>query len=150
MAMNPWLHIPPPVYALLLLGLCKGIDSLIFLPLDISSPLLGALLAAPGLGLIFWAWLHFLRKKTTPIPSREPSALVKGGPYRFTRNPMYLGLLLLLASVALFTGSAIYLLSPVGFFLIIDRLFIPYEEAKLDRLFGSEYESLKQAARRWL
>ncbi len=148
--MNKLLHIPPPVYALLSLGLCKGIDSLLPLPLDVSAPLLGTALAVPGLGLLCWAWLNFFKKKTTPIPTREPSALVADGPYRHSRNPMYLGFLVLLGSVAFFMGSPVYLLSPWGFYLVIDRLFIPYEEAKLERLFGAEYAELKLRVRRWL
>ena len=148
--MNPLLHIPPPVYALLSLGLCKGLDSLLPLPVDISSPELGAALALPGLALLFWAWLNFFKKKTTPIPTKEPSALVTDGPYCFTRNPMYLGFLPILASVAFFTGSPIYLLSPLFFFFVIDRLFIPHEEAKLERLFGEEFVRLKSKASRWL
>jgi protein-S-isoprenylcysteine O-methyltransferase Ste14 len=148
--MNPLLHIPPPVYALLLLGLCKVVDSLLPLPLDIAAPVLGTALALPGLALLFWAWLNFFNKKTTPIPTGEPSALVTEGPYRFSRNPMYVGFLPILASVAFFTGSPVYLLSPVGLFWIIDRLFIPYEEAKLERLFGAEYAGFKSKVRRWL
>jgi len=148
--MNPLLHIPPPVYALLSLGLCKGLDSLLPLPLDIASPLLGTALALPGLALPLWAWLHFLWNKTTPIPTRVPSALVAEGPYRHSRNPMYLGFLLILASAAFFTGSPAYLLSPWLFYLVIDRLFIPYEEAKLESLFGAEFADLKQKVRRWL
>ena len=148
--MNKLLHIPPPIYALLALGLCKGVDSLLPLPLDISSPELGAAFALPGLALLFWAWLHFFRKKTTPIPTGEPTALVTEVPYRYTRNPMYLGIMPILASVAFFTGSPIYLLSPLAFFFIIDRLFIPYEEAKLERVFGGEYVRLQSRARRWL
>lgn len=148
--MNKLLHIPPPVYGLGLLGLCKGLDSLLPLPIDISSPEFGAALALPGLGLLFWAWLGFFKKKTTPIPTKEPSALVAEGPYRFTRNPMYLGFLPLLASVAFFTGAPVYLLSPAGFFFIIDRLFVPYEEAKLERLFGEEYARFKSNSKRWL
>jgi len=148
--MNPLLHIPPPVYALLSLGVCKGLDALLPLPVDISSPELGATLALPGLALLFWAWLGFFKKKTTPIPTKEPSALVTDGPYRFTRNPMYLGFLPILASVAFFTGAPVYLLSPLVFFFVIDRLFIPHEEAKLERLFGEEFVRLKSRAGRWL
>lgn len=148
--MNPLLRIPPPVYALLLLGLCKALENLLPLPVDISVPLLGAVLAVPGLALLFWAWLHFFRNKTTPIPTAEPSALVIEGPYRISRNPMYLGFLLVLGGVAFFAGSPLYWLAPAGFFWIIDRLFIPYEEAKLERLFGEDYTRLKQATRRWL
>ena len=148
--MNKLLHIPPPVYALSLLGLCKGLDGLLPLPLDIAAPALGFLLAAAGLALPSWAALCFFRRKTTPIPTGEPSALVAEGPYRHTRNPMYLGFLPLLASVAFFTGAPVYLLAPAGFFLVADRLFIPYEEAKLERLFGADYAAFKRTAPRWL
>jgi len=148
--MSRLLHVPPPVYALLLLMLCKGLDSLAPLPPVLSSPALGTAIAAPGLALLFWAWLRFLKKKTTPIPTGEPSALVAEGPYRFTRNPMYLGFLPLLASAVFFTGAVVYLLAPAGFFLIVDRLFVPYEEAKLERLFGEEYAKLKRQTPRWL
>ncbi|MFM8332197.1 MAG: methyltransferase family protein [Candidatus Methylumidiphilus sp.] len=147
--MNKLLHIPPPVYALLSLGVCKGIDSL--LPMGGPTfPLLGAALALAGLGLMLWAWLHFLKQKTTPIPTGEPSALVTDGPYRFSRNPMYLGIVIVLTSVAFFVGSPLYLLSPVGFFWVVDRLFIPYEEAKLERLFAGGYADLRARVPRWL
>jgi len=148
--MNKLLAIPPPVYGLISLGLCKAIDGIFDWPLDISSPAVGTLVALAGLAILVWAWLGFCRQKTTPIPTGEPSALVAEGPYRLSRNPMYIGLLILLASVAFFTGSPIYLLSPIGVFFIIDRLFIPYEEAKLERLFGEDFIALKSQVRRWL
>lgn len=148
--MNPLLHIPPPVYALLSLGLCKLLEGLLPVLVNFSAPLLGEALTLLGLALLFWAWLHFLKKKTTPIPTREPSALVAEGPYRYTRNPMYVGLLILLVSAVFFLGSPVYLLSPWLFYWVIDRLFIPYEEAKLERLFGEEYGALKLKVGRWL
>ena len=148
--MNALIKIPPPVHGLLMLVLCKGLDMAFPLPIEVSSPLLGAALALPGLALLLWASLHFFLRKTTPIPTGEPSALVSGGPYRFTRNPMYLGLLSVMASIAFFLGSPFYLLSPVGLFLVLDRLFIPYEEAKLERLFGAEFARFKDGTGRWL
>lgn len=148
--MSLFLHIPPPVYALLFLALCKGLDYLLPLPVNLSFPPLGWLLAIGGLSLMFWAWLHFLRKKTTPIPTSQPSALVAEGPYRYSRNPMYLGILSILSGTVFFLGSPVYVLSLVGFFLVADRLFIPYEEARLERLFGPEYADLKQKTKRWL
>jgi protein-S-isoprenylcysteine O-methyltransferase Ste14 len=147
--MNPLLHIPPPVYALLTLGICQALAGLLPMPVDLSLPWLGMVLGGLGLALVFWAWLHFFRQKTTPIPTGEPSALVADGPYRYTRNPMYVGLLILLVSSAFFLGSPVYLLSPFGFYWIIDRLFIPYEEAKLARLFGAKYEALRLQTKRW-
>ncbi len=147
--MNVLLKIPPPVYALLTLILCRDLSSVWPLPLDLSSPVLGYVMASVGLALVFWAWLHFLLNKTTPIPTGEPSALVTGGPYRFSRNPMYLGVLMMLASAVLFTGSLFYLLSPLGFFWIVDRLFIPYEESKLGQLFGTDFSRFMTLTRRW-
>jgi protein-S-isoprenylcysteine O-methyltransferase Ste14 len=148
--MNKLLHIPPPIYGLLTLGLCKTLDKLLPLAVDISIPSLGAALALAGLGLLVWAWLQFFRNKTTPLPTGEPSALVETGPYRYSRNPMYLGFLPLLASVVFFTGAPVYLLSPWAFFLVVNRLFVPYEEAKLERLFGEAYAKMKLKVPRWL
>jgi protein-S-isoprenylcysteine O-methyltransferase Ste14 len=148
--MNGLIKIPPPVYALLTLALCKGVDRLLPLPVDVAAPVLGTVIALLGMALVFWAWWHFFKHKTTPIPTGEPSALVGGGPYRFTRNPMYLGLLIILASVALVTGSPFYFLSPAGFYLIVDRLFVPYEESKLERLFGIEFVNFKRDVKRWV
>jgi len=150
MSMNVLIKIPPPVYALLTLVLCKGLDMLLPNPVDIYAPTLGAVIALPGLALVFWAWLHFFLNKTTPIPTGEPSTLVASGPYRFTRNPMYLGLVIILASVAFFTGSLFYFLSPVGFFMVVNRLFIPYEEARLERIFGIEFAGFTHHVKRWL
>lgn len=103
-----------------------------------------------GLGIVIWGLAQFILIKTTPIPLGKPRDLVTIGPYRYTRNPMYLGLLLMVGSVTFFTGSLVYLLSPLGLFLIIDRLFIPYEEATLDRLFGIRFEAFKREVKRWL
>ncbi|MDD5037271.1 MAG: isoprenylcysteine carboxylmethyltransferase family protein [Methylococcaceae bacterium] len=148
--MNMLLRIPPPVYALVLLSGCYGLNGLLSMPPNLYFPALGIILAALGMILALWAWMHFIRVRTTPLPTGEPSTLIRGGPYRFTRNPMYAGVLLVLASTAFFLGSPIYLLAPAGFFLIVDRLFIPFEETRLERLFGADYADLKQQARRWL
>ena len=148
--MNALLIIPPPVYAMLTLLLCLGLSSILPLPFEISSPVLAYALASAGLALILWAWLHFFLNKTTPVPTGKPSHLVVAGPYRFTRNPMYLGLLMLLVSVVFFTGTPVYLLSPLSFFWITDRLFIPYEEYKLEQIFTTEFAYFKISTRRWL
>ena len=142
--------IPPPAHALLILFICKGLDMILPRTVDIFSPTLGTVIALPGLIFIFWAWIQFFLNKTTPIPNGEPSALVTGGPYRYTRNPMYLGLLIILASLGFFSGSPVYLLSPVALFFIIDRLFIPDEEAKLEQLFDRRFAEFKLQVKRWL
>lgn len=144
------LHIPPPVWGLLTLAFCKAIAVVFPVPFDFSYPTFGIVLAGLSGSLMFWAWLNFLQHKTTPIPTGEPSALVATGPYRHTRNPMYLGLIGLLISVTFFTGSAVYLISPLLTFYLIDKLFIPFEEAKLEKLFSLGFADMKSKTRRWL
>ena len=149
--MSRLINIPPPVYALMLLILAQGFTH--FLPLRLNvlhQRGLAWVLMAFGGGIMLWAWLHFWKKRTTPIPTKEPSALVAEGPYRYSRNPMYLGILLALSGIAFLSGSLYFLLVPVVFFFIADRLFIPYEEGKLERLFGNAYLRLKASVKRWL
>jgi len=141
--------LPPPIYAALILGLCYGIGRVIPLPLDLAAPLMGGLVVAAALTLLLWSWVSFRRLRTTPIPTGTPRALVVTGPYRWTRNPMYLGIVSLLAAVPLFDGSAWYVLAPPMFWYVVNTLFIPYEEAKLLTLFGSEYEAFRAKVPRW-
>ena len=106
--------------------------------------------------LIAWAiltaasfWL-FWRKRTSIIPARAASALVIAGPYRFTRNPMYLGLALLTTAVGLWmdTWWPILLLVPALF--IVHRFVIVREERYLRRRFGADYDAYTRQVRRWL
>ena len=71
-------------------------------------------------------------------------------PYTYTRNPMYLGLAAILFGFALFFGSPTMLIAPVLFFLVIDRMLIPEEEATMERLFGEQYVDYKRRVQRWL
>jgi len=87
--------------------------------------------------------------KGTPAPFDPPRRLVVRGPYRFVRNPMYIGAALALAGAALFYGSW-PLLGYMGLFLLITHLFVRlYEEPVLRRLFGTEYEEYCRVVRRW-
>jgi protein-S-isoprenylcysteine O-methyltransferase Ste14 len=109
-------------------------------------------LASVGLTFGVAAMLSFLREKTTmnPIKPGAASSLVTGGVFRFTRNPMYLSLLLyLLAWTAYLSNWLALLLVPV-FVLYINQLQIKPEERALSALFGSEYASYKARVRRWL
>jgi protein-S-isoprenylcysteine O-methyltransferase Ste14 len=92
-----------------------------------------------------FAWIG----KGTPAPFDPPRRLVVRGPYRFVRNPMYLGASLAVAGAALFYQS-IQLLAFVGLFLLATNLFVVlYEEPTLRRNFGLEYESYCQRVSRW-
>ena len=104
---------------------------------------IGAVLAA-------WGWLLFQRAGTTRVPGETSTALVMRGPYRFTRNPMYLGL-----SVA-YAGEAGILHQIIPVILLpltvayLNRVVIPVEEKRLRAVFGAEYERYANRVRRWL
>ena len=84
------------------------------------------------------------------LPFERSTALVTTGLYRITRNPMYLGMLLILAGVALLSGSASTLLPIPVFAWAIQRNFIIGEERFLEQIFGAQYLDYKRQVRRWL
>jgi protein-S-isoprenylcysteine O-methyltransferase Ste14 len=147
---NRLVHIPPPFYALVLLAVSYALAEVIPRPFDLSWPLPASAFIALGLAGVLWAWLHFWTHRTTPIPTGRPSALVTGGPYRWSRNPMYLGIGSCLVGIVFLAGSPAFLLAPTAFYIVADRVFIPYEEAKLQGLFGAHYVDFKRRVRRWL
>ena len=110
----------------------------------------GTLLGTTGFVLMMWAWVSFREAETAVCPTSESSALVIKGVYRLTRNPMYLGILGMLLGAAFFLGNLVSFIAPVVFFLIIDKVFIPYEEEKLWSTFGDAYEQFASQSRRWL
>jgi protein-S-isoprenylcysteine O-methyltransferase Ste14 len=87
--------------------------------------------------------------KGTPAPFDPPRRLVVRGPYRFVRNPMYLGAALALASAALYYQSVALLLFVAGFLLVTHLFVVLYEEPTLKRSFGPDYEMYCHTVRRW-
>jgi protein-S-isoprenylcysteine O-methyltransferase Ste14 len=105
---------------------------------------------AAGLVSGFTAYRLF-RKTDTPVrPFEEPAALVTSGPYARTRNPMYLGLTLMLAGVGVLLGSVVPFLVVPAFMIILTQSFIVKEEALLTRRFGDGYREYMGRVRRWL
>lgn len=94
-------------------------------------------------------WL-FHRQGTTVKPLREPARLVTEGVYRYSRNPMYLALLLAAAGIAMMLGSASPWLAVLGLGFILDRVFVRGEEKLLGKHFGPVYEDYCRRVRRWL
>ena len=94
--------------------------------------------------------LIFKRRGTTILPFRESTALVTSGPFRYSRNPIYCGMIAMLIGLGVLLDSATpFVIVPV-FGWIIDRYFIRREEADLETVFGAEYEAYKARVRRWL
>lgn len=147
------LKIPPPLY--LLLG-----GSLIYLVSRRTSPTkpqnrwrwLGLLLVALGLGLDIHALLAFRKRKTTPNPLRPDKAehLVIEGAYRFTRNPMYLGMVLILSGWSLLRTSLSGLLVVPAFIWTLNQVQIIPEEQFLKQKFGRPYRNYLKQVRRWI
>jgi len=113
------------------------------------SPLLAAIMALAAVVLEIWGWWEFRRHRTTILPLRQPTSLLCAGPFRFTRNPLYLTMLLLAVAVWVGWGRLGLLLAPLGFFIFVNWVIIPYEEAKLSLIFGDAYADYCRRVRRW-
>ena len=103
-----------------------------------------------GLLLLVLAGGLFKKAGTDLVPFRNVSALVTSGIYRYTRNPMYLGMLSVLLGCVITVGSALALCIPVLFLIIIEVRFIRPEEAMLRELFPADYPSYCDRVRRWI
>lgn len=112
--------------------------------------LLGILFFAAGLLILFWSFGMFKKKDTPILPGQKPSALVIEGPYKFTRNPMYLGVATALTGIAIYLGDLLAFLSPIIFFMFVSIRFIPREERLMEKLFGKKYLDYKKSVRRWI
>jgi protein-S-isoprenylcysteine O-methyltransferase Ste14 len=142
----------PPVYFLCSLILELGLHFVIPVARIIPSPwhYIGVVLIVAGVSLAGAAAQQFGRADTPVKPSDKPTALVTGGLFRVTRNPMYLGVLLVLLGTAVILRTLTPLVVPFAFAYVITSRFIRVEEAFLREQFGEPYVSYCRAVRRWL
>jgi len=103
-----------------------------------------------GIFLNLHADHSFKRYGTAVRPFEKSSALVKDGVFRITRNPMYLGFVMILAAVAIFCGSITPWIIVIVAAFLLDRVFIKPEERILEREFGNKFREYKQNVRRWI
>ncbi len=150
--LRPRRRILPPVWLLLAIVLAVVLDRL--LPLvgfaGLPAYLAGGAALALGLVMIVVPAGAFARAGTEIVPFRPSTALVTGGFYRLSRNPMYLGMVLALGGTGLLLGSVGALLPLPLFAVIIDRRFIAGEEQMLTATFGDAYRDYCKTVRRWL
>ena len=112
--------------------------------------LAGALLFGIGATIAGWALLTFRLVRTTTVPGKASSRLVSWGPYRFSRNPMYVGLIVAYlgeAGILRQVWPVILLLLTVAY---VNWIVIPVEESKLREVFSEEYDRYRKRVRRWL
>jgi protein-S-isoprenylcysteine O-methyltransferase Ste14 len=149
---DPGVRVPSPLVFAAAFALGLVLERL--LPLPELPPGLRRALALPCLAacaaLGAWAFAWFLRLRTTVLPFRSSAALITSGPYRFSRNPLYISTGILYAALALWFAKLWALLLLPAAMAVLQRLVIAKEEAYLERRFGQEYLDYKTRVRRWL
>ena len=146
-----------PVPWVFILAYLIGFVVQLYIPVRIRSAATGTVIREVGFTLVgiviviaFPALGMFRKRKTTTIPFETPSALVTAGPYRYTRNPMYLGLTLIYIGVA-GTRLELWPLIVLPFLLAyIHFVVIPVEERRLADTFGDQYRRYRAGVRRWI
>jgi protein-S-isoprenylcysteine O-methyltransferase Ste14 len=144
-------RIPTPIWTLALLVVA-------FTASLVSSarPLLqnkpaGIVLIVAGFALSAWGRLTFRSNQAEIFPwSESHSALVTNGPFRFTRNPMYAGFVVLSVGAALVVGTWLMWLVPIIVFALDHFVIIPFEERSMQRTYGDEFSAYSARVRRWI
>lgn len=147
------INIPPPIWAMLYLAIAgalsvthmwKSIADLTVIPLGIALTIAGVVTTISSVML-------FVRRGAELNPASETHAtLVVSGPFHFTRNPMYLGLVVLTLGIAFWAGSLPMFTVPVLVFATANWVHIPFEEERMRRDFAEAYKAYALETRRWL
>ena len=140
----------PPRIAFTLVCIALGAHDLRPLTLLPSLPVTAISVSAVGFALTIPAWWLFKVNNTAICPTAASSSLVTHDVFALSRNPMYLGMIMMLAGLALAFGSLPFYAALVIYGLVLDRIFCPYEEQKLARTFGQQFAAYRMQVRRWL
>ena len=141
----------PPHY-LLILSLCMlvtwyfGESS----PLNLSLILIGLGFIGLGFLLAFNSIARFVRAKTGVVPFSESTALITEGFYKYTRNPMYVGMNSFLLGLMLILKNPLNIFFLIIFFFVVRNMFVLKEEVQMEETFGEDYLTYKRKVRRWL
>lgn len=142
---------PPVVY---LVSIAAGITLHLAWPIRLTAALLRTPIGVAttvGALILFLAAVRTFRVAGTPIPGNQPTtAVVRTGPYRYSRNPIYLAFSLLQFGISTLVNAMWLLLTLIPAVLLMSLVVIPREEAYLEKRFPSEYLPYKRAVRRWL
>jgi protein-S-isoprenylcysteine O-methyltransferase Ste14 len=147
---TPGVPFPPPLAFVVALAVGLTLEALLApTPMPGIARVLGVVLVAAGAYLL-WAFISAFRSAGTPPEPWEPTRhLVTEGPYRYSRNPGYLGMALVHAGVAFLFLAAWALVTLVVAVLVVDRVVIAREERYLDERFGDEYRDYRRHVSRW-
>jgi protein-S-isoprenylcysteine O-methyltransferase Ste14 len=144
--------IMPTTYFIILMALSIGMHFLYPIKKILYPPFtyFGFLLIVAGIILNLWTDRLFNKVNTTVKPFKDPKVFLTSGPFRISRHPMYLGMTSILLGVSIIHGTISTFLFPILFVILMEFLFIPFEEKNLDRIFGLEYSDYKKKVRRWI
>jgi protein-S-isoprenylcysteine O-methyltransferase Ste14 len=147
-----WLRLRPPTLARVLTVIAMGLHALAF---GIDAPFGrsiagGALVMSASFVWMAWAWWCFRQAGTPLLPTAQPTRLVDEGPYRFGRNPMVLGMVVMMLGMGLASGVPFMAVAALNFVVIVAAVHIPHEEAQLQRAFGGWYSDYAASVRRWI
>ena len=129
------------------------LDSYLNIPKIFNYPinLLGLILVAAGLAIDYHSISTFLKAgKGTPFPWRPPKRLVATGPYRYTRNPIYVAYAIIMSGLAIFTNLPTVFIVAAVFMIGLHLGVVYWEEPQLEKRFGKSYLEYKKEVSRWL
>ena len=140
----------PPRIAMMLLVMASILQFLAGDPWHSSAPIAGIFLLFAGFSIMIRAWWLFRINQTGICPTALTTTFITHDIYALTRNPMYLGMILMLAGIAAIAGSLWILFFAAIYAGILDRVFCQYEERELMRQYGRHYADYCEQVRRWL
>lgn len=146
------LDLPPSYFitALLLILILHSYIPILTLIESSQIKLLGIVLLFTGFGLIIWG-ANMFRIYETPIrPFEPPTYLIQSGLFKYSRNPIYLGMVVVLVGAVIFLGSLSPLVVVAAFVYAMQSRFIKKEEKHLEETFGDYYREYKNKVRRWI
>jgi protein-S-isoprenylcysteine O-methyltransferase Ste14 len=141
-----------PTYLLIFLILSIVFHLIVPIKSVIVKPynLLGIIFISIGIWFNIQTDNLFRKNETTVKPEGETSVLIISGPFKYSRHPMYLGMLLITIGMGILLGSIASFLPSLSFSLVLEFIFVRFEEDKLEKVFGQEYIKYKKKVRSWI
>lgn len=139
----------PPVWTLLFMG-AAAVLAQMHAPYHGALAVFGAILMVVAVAIMLWAVYHLRRADTAVMPGATPRALVRTGPYRHSRNPIYAADVVLLVGFALFCGQPAGALFALPLIVVLTQRFILPEERALDERFDTLFRAWKAEIPRWI
>jgi protein-S-isoprenylcysteine O-methyltransferase Ste14 len=147
---GPGVRVPPPVIATSIMAAAWLLDRLLTVQIGPPAVSLGGMVIFVAVGLVGWAVLALVKAGNDPRPDRSDATLVETGPFKWSRNPIYLGFLLAATGLALIWGTLWGWVGVAVLHGVLDRMVIAREEAYLATRFGAAYEAYQGRVRRWM